>query len=273
MIVTRTTTIRGYEVDASRTTPLPVLFSFLEQLRWEWMAQPEWGLEDGLHNGHFFVVRRQQMELVERPRYRDALTIDGVIEQIGRSRIVVQHRLSIGDRVVGHARVTGVWLGPNRRLARLPDAARERGRRQSALARPFGTLASAPRVLDTANPSFLDAPRVVFAPVGLTLDVVPFTPEGSVELVVRDSDCDVFAHVNASRWLDYCQDVRRHLARSGVDGLDGLSNRALIDYAGEALAGERLTVDWARDDGMVRFRIHRDGTPLVDAVLGLPASP
>ena len=95
--VTRVFTVRGYEVDSTRTTPLPVVLSFLEQLRWEWIIDPRWGLAEGVHTGHFFVVRRQILELVERPRFGDRLTITGQVEKIGRSLVVVRHILTLDD--------------------------------------------------------------------------------------------------------------------------------------------------------------------------------
>ncbi|MCA9571208.1 MAG: acyl-[acyl-carrier-protein] thioesterase [Myxococcales bacterium] len=258
----RTNVIRGYEVDASRTTPLPVVFSFLEQLRWEWMTDPAWGLQDGLHDGYFFVVRRQVLELVERPRFGDALHITGTIETVGRSQIVVRHRLSVDGRPVGHARVTGVWLGPNRRLARLPDTARELGRLQAAQDGPFGELPHPGPAEADASPSFIAAPRQLFAPRGLDLEPdYTFEAEGSRELVVRPSDCDVFEHVNASSCLQFCDEVRK------LEGLGGLTNRAGIDYRNEALAGDRLAVDWRRSgDGLV-FRIRRGDEALCAAVV------
>lgn len=249
----RTARIRGYEVDDSRTTPLPVVFSFLEQLRWEWMADPAWGLAEQIHAGHFFVVRRQQVELVERPRFGDAVRITGAIEKVGRSQVHIVHRLFVDDRVVGHARVLGVWLGPNRRLARLPDAARALGREQAAQDEPLGVLPQIAIPCDGAAPSFLKAPRRLFAPRGLDLDVQgTFEPEAEDTLVVRASDCDVFEHVNASTWLHYCNDVRKRA------GLRGTANRALLDYRKEALEGETLTVGWAYADRGLVFSIRRD---------------
>lgn len=261
----RTDVIRGYEVDESRTTPLPVVFSFLEQLRWAWMSDPAWGLQQGLHEGCFFVVRRQEVELVERPRFGDAVRITGVVEQVGRSRIVVRHRISLDGRPIGHARVVGVWLGPNRRLARLPDAARERGRNQAEHDGPFGEL-PVPSTDDIAREaSFLDAPRQLFRPVGLGLEPdFELEPTHRDQVRVRPSDCDVFQHVNASSWLHFCNDVRKSA------GDQRICNRAVIDYRNEALSGDLLDVHWSpRPDG-ASFVLLRDGVPLVAAVLAGP---
>lgn len=258
----RTDVIRGYEVDVSRTTPLPVVFSFLEQLRWAWMSDPAWGLQQGLHEGCFFVVRRQEVELVERPRFGDPVHITGVIESVGRSRIVVRHRLTVDGRPIGHARVVGVWLGPNRRLARLPDVARARGREQARFDEPFGRLPCPAPDLEVREHSFLDAPRQLFTPVGLGMEVdFDMEPEHVRKVVVRPSDCDVFQHVNASTWLHYCNDARKQAGDHGV------YNRAVIDYRNEALAGEHLQVGWRTSGTGLDFVIERDGAPLVAARL------
>ncbi|MEZ4321030.1 MAG: thioesterase [Myxococcota bacterium] len=264
----RTMVVRGYEVDESRTTPLPVVLSFLEQLRWEWIADPAWGLAEGVHTGHFFVVRQQILELVERPRFGDALTITGALERIGRSVVVVRHRLRVDGRIVGHARVTGVWLGPDRRLARLPEKAREVGRIQVASLMPEPVEgAERDAVLEGEEArSFVDAPRHVYRVRGLELepperlDVAP-----CAKLLVRPSDCDVFAHVNASAYLRFFDDARLRA------GIPGLLQRVALDYRAEALAGEALDLRLGerRPDGTLDAVLERDGTVLCSGVLGV----
>lgn len=248
----RTYRVRGYEVDGSRTMPVPVALSFLEQLRWEWMVDPEWGLDVGVHDGYFFVVRKQVMELVERPRFGELLTVEGRLEKVGRSQVIVQHQLSVGDRIVGHARVQGVWLGPNRRLARIPDLPRQLGRRQAeeipAWEPPAGHSEDA--VLGD-NPSFLEPPRRVYRGRGLNLEAVDFEPIYETTLVVRPSECDVFQHVNASQYLRYCEDARF------AAGQTGLPNTVFLDYAGEALSGDALRIESAPVDGVWQSRICR----------------
>jgi acyl-CoA thioesterase FadM len=239
----RTIVVRGYEVDSTRTTPLPVVLSFLEQLRWEWIADPAWGLDQGVHDGHFFVVRQQVLELVERPRFGDRLTLTGEMEKVGRSLVVVRHRLSVDGRPVGHARVTGVWLGPDRKLARLPELAREVGRRASEAPTPFGSLPGAPEdaVLDGSRArSFLEAPRIVHVARGLDLEPPTSLSDARVcSIVVRPSDNDVFGHVNASTWLRFFDDTRLALGHSG------LPHRVALDYRAEAVAGDRIDVSVA----------------------------
>lgn len=257
----RTYHVRGYEVDATRTMPLPVALSFLEQLRWEWIADPEWGLDQGVNSGFFFVVRHQVLELVDRPRFGETLVVEGRLERVGRSEVIVQHRLKVDERVMGHARVRGVWLGPNRRLARIPDAARELGRQQAETLPPWEPPKGAAE--DTVigdNPSFLDAPRRVYKGrgLGLALEDVPMTHETTV--TVRPSDCDVFQHVNASQYLRYCDDAR------WAAGNHHHANRVLLDYVDEALAGETLTIQGGPCSQGWQSRITRDGKLLCAVV-------
>lgn len=258
----RTYTVRGYEVDATRGMPLPVALSFLEQLRWEWIADPDWGLDVGVRDGFFFVVRRQVLELVEKPRFGDRLTVRGRLEKVGRSQVVVQHRLEVDDRVVGHALVHGVWLGPNRRLARIPDRARELGRRQADELAPWLPPEGADEdgvIGDSAG--YMDAPRQVYAARGLDLAERDFEPTHRVPVVVRPSDCDVFAHVNASQYLRYCEDAAETV------GAELRGNRVLLDYADEALAGQALTIELAPDEQGWQARVVRDGKLLCAVVL------
>lgn len=259
----RTYVVRGYEVDGTRVMPLPVALSFLEQLRWEWMVAPGWGLAEGVELGFFFVVRHQILELVEKPRFGDRLTVRGRLEKVGRSQVVVRHRLEIDERVIGHALVRGVWLGPNRRLARIPDAARELGRRQAKEIPPWDPPvgADSDAVLGT-SPSYLDAPRHVFRARGIELKTRDFEPTSRTELVVRPSDCDVFQHVNASQYLRYCEDAL--LAAGG----EVRGNRVLLDYADEALAGQTIAIELAPDGELWQARVTREGRLLCGVVLG-----
>ncbi|MCB9679640.1 MAG: hypothetical protein H6737_31325 [Alphaproteobacteria bacterium] len=263
----RTMVVRGYEVDDTRTTPLPVVLSYLEQLRWEWIAAPEWGLAEGVHTGHFFVVRHQVLELVDRPRFGEALTITGEIEKVGRSLVQVRHVLTVGDRRAGHARVSGVWLGPDRRLAKLPDAARAIGREQSAA---LGELALMGADADAVLPgdealSFIDAPRRVYRARGLDLAAEAALEAPVVaEVTVRPSDCDVFAHVNASQYLRYFDDARLAL------GHPGLLQRVALDYRNEALAGDRLSIRARRrSETLLDMTLERGDEVLCAAVLGV----
>jgi acyl-CoA thioesterase FadM len=266
--VTRVFTVRGYEVDDSRTTPLPVVLSFLEQLRWEWIVDPAWGLAEGVHTGHFFVVRRQVLEIVERPRFGDRLTITGQVERIGRSLVVVRHVLTLDDgsgpRRAGTARVTGVWLGPNRRLARLPDAARALGRDQAAALGPLQHQgAERDAVIEGEEAlSFMDAPRWVHRSVGLDVTFADDLALSTVQtLTVRPSDCDVFAHVNASQYLRYFDDARIALGHAGV------LQRVALDYRAEALAGDTIAVRSAAQGDELVMVLERDGEALCAGVL------
>ncbi len=233
-----TFTVRGYEVDTSRSTPLPVVFSYLEQVRWAWMTDPSWGLHEHLRRGCFFVVRRQALELLRRPRFGERITVDAAIEDVGRSRVVVRHTLFFDERPVGRARVLGVWLGPDRRLARLPDQARERGRAKARAPTPRpGPLLPEPRF--------------------------DLRPEHHHRVRVRPSDCDVFGHLNASRWLDLMNDAR-HRA-----GYHDPARAAVIDYRREAVAGDALVIAWRRDGATHFFRVERDGEALCAAAVVL----
>lgn len=236
MIVTVPSRTRGYECDHHRVVTLPVYLSFLEQMRWEWIQNPELGLIEHIHTGHFFVVRRQTLALARHTGMCVDFAIRGVLRKTGRSLVSVEHDLVRADGVLmARAKVQGVWIGPNRRMARLPRVLREHVFE--------GVLESEEGPAHEGSPSsFMDPPQPTF-PVDLSLEVPPPDLEGAEsELVVRPTDCDIFGHVNASSWLRYFEDVRRRRD-------DRQGRIVAIDYSGEALAGEPLTIvhDWTGD--------------------------
>ena len=56
-------TTRGYEADPSLRVPLPMVFQYLEHLRWRSIIDPDSGLGHHVDRGHFFVVHRQRLVL------------------------------------------------------------------------------------------------------------------------------------------------------------------------------------------------------------------
>ncbi|TNF26768.1 MAG: hypothetical protein EP329_20685 [Deltaproteobacteria bacterium] len=268
---------RGYETDYTGTVPMPIIFRFFEHKRWLMMRDPRLGLVDLVHEGHFFVVREQTIEVLRHLGQGVALTIRTRFDQAGRSTAGVYHELlrESDGALVARAHVVGVWIGPNRRMVRLPDRLREIARAQAAeleahpptLHRP----AAQPRKEGVAT-SFFDPPEVVHP--GLGLDVSPPTaavPEHVHEIVVPPRELDIFSHVNAATWLSYCDDARQAGAAAGVFpealGAGGYNARSTILYRREAVVGDRLAVHaWRLPDSerALGFAIlrHDDPDPL-----------
>ncbi|MFO0750122.1 MAG: hypothetical protein U1F43_31290 [Myxococcota bacterium] len=229
-------TTRGTEIDQTATVGLPSFVRYFEHLRWLTMEDPRLGLVDLIHAGHFFVVRTQVVELLRRVGQSVPLRMTTRFESIGRSTAAVLHECTrtTDGALVARARVTGVWLGPTRKMVRLPDAFREFADGQLA-ALPLEPHPPElddhaplpdPQVVarpDTHATSFTAPHETVFAPLGVrTGPPAPNDPviverrfEHVHRLIVPPRDLDVFSHVNAATWLLYCEDARHLGAMAG----------------------------------------------------------
>lgn len=247
-------TTRGYECDRTRTVPIPVFMSYLEHLRWEVIRRPELGLEPLLDQGCFFVVGRQAVELLVRVGLGVELRLTTRIEKVGRATAEVTHAVHrvADDVLVAHARVMGMWLGPDRRLARLPDSLREVWRQHDALPRSELSPPALTGGPASYTPSIVSPPQVVHAMCGLD-GLAPPTdgpPPGAwaYEMTVRPSDIDIFDHVNAASYLRFCDDARLAAAEAGAlrpaAGERGQhpAVRVAIAYHREAVRGDALTI-------------------------------
>ena len=244
---------RGYDTDRTATVPIPKFLSYLEHARWEWLLDPRAGFVDLIHDGHFFVVLRQKLELIRRVGMSHDLTCAGHILRIGRSTVDVEHRVtrdSDGARVA-RAIVVGAWLGPNRRLARIPNDLREMLQEAEQPApwvpetfaageRPHGSV-------QMGEISRLTPPEHVNPALGLDIThPTDAAPEGAWchSVVVRPSQIDIFDHVNAATYLRYMDDARILGARRGrlPERADHPSVRVAIAYDREALVDDVLDV-------------------------------
>ncbi len=233
---------RGYETDASTTIPIAVIFNYLEHLRWEWMHYEPLGLRSSLDAGHFFVVRDQAVEVLSAVGMRTDLRARGIVETVGRSLVHVRHELlhPNGDPVAV-ARVSGLWLSPERRLVRVPDKLREYATSQ------VDALAAAPAPPTIAPPEG-DAPAHAHCHT----------------ITVRPSDLDRFDHVNAATYLRFFEDAA--LAASSEPRPRPM--RAAIRYEREALAGDALRAKtWRHEDGYA-FLLCRGDDVLCRAMTG-----
>jgi acyl-CoA thioesterase FadM len=245
---------RGYECDRTRTVPIPVFMSYLEHLRWEVIRRPELGLEPLLDQGCFFVVGRQAVELLVRVGLGVELRLTTRIEKVGRATAEVTHAVHrvVDDVLVAHARVMGMWLGPDRRLARLPDSLREVWRQHDALPRPALSPPTPAAGASAYTPSIVSPPEVVHTMCGLDGLAPPpdGPPEGAwaYQMTVRPSDIDIFDHVNAASYLRFCDDARLAAADAGALGpaegqrARGPAVRVAIAYHREAVRGDALTI-------------------------------
>ncbi|MCB9506189.1 MAG: hypothetical protein H6700_11875 [Myxococcales bacterium] len=275
---------RGYEADASRRVPLPTLFQYLEHLRWCCIIDPRSGLGDAVDHGHFFVVHRQSMTVARAVGQDTPLRIYLWTERVGRSAIDIGHeiRRTTDGAVVATAQVTGLWLGPNRRLCRIPDRLRE----FAESVRPPPPPAAESALEDHSSrfeSSYIRPPEIRYPASAAALpEFAEAVPDRAFRAttVIRPSDLDIFAHVNAATYLRLCDDTR--IAAAGHFGIDTRrpAIRAAIRYDRETTEGEPLDVFvWMLDATHVAYSLRVDGDPRAAAVmeiaprLALPGGP
>jgi len=250
-------TTRGTEIDGTATISTYTFLRYFEHIRWMLMQEPHLGLVELIHASHFFVVRTQVLEMRRRIGMGVALIVRTHFEHCGRSTARVLHEAVRADdgAVVARARVTGVWLGGDRKMARLPDAFRDFAHMQAGFADP--DLINA----DVAGDPWLEADRGGHAGSFITPRTWAFPalsvatePPKSVPpellfehtLTVAPRDLDVFGHVNAATWLSFAHDARFFADRAGVLPADTSGRhwtaRIGLFYGREAVVGDRLRI-------------------------------
>lgn len=243
--------VRGYECGPRGTVGLPVVLSYCEHARWQWILGPELGLLDDLRQGSFFVVYRATLALARDFGIGTSLRVRAALREVGRVTCEVDQDLVRDDgALLARARITAVWLGPDGGMRRVPAAAR-------------GALTAEPLPAAEAPPapgvpgSFLHPPEPVHDP-RLERLVARDVPEDADEreMVVRPSDCDLHAHVNNAAWL-----------RMFEDALGAPALRADVEYRGQAGPGDALRLrSWPHPEGRA-FAAQRGDDVLCRAVL------
>jgi acyl-CoA thioesterase FadM len=260
--VTRVST-RGYECDDTGCVTVARMFSYCEHQRWETMREPALGLLEAVHAGHFFVVLEQQLERIESFGMSVPLRIEMTLEQVGRSAVWVRHALrrETDGALLAVARVRGGWIGPNRRLARVPDALREAAARTTKQAwdAPMGPSATG----GTAG-SWFDPPTRRRAPLGL-LEVPDTVPETvHAQRRVKPGDADIFSHVNAATYLRFFEDAISPGKTTW---------RASLRYKRESKPGDVLAIHAEPRGNTWHCAAIRDGELLVAAALEATEEP
>lgn len=257
-------TTRGYEADPTRRVPLPMVFQYLEHLRWRSIIDPASGLGPYVDRGHFFVVHRQRLVLARGFGQDTDIRAYMWPTKLGRSAIDLTHeiRRRSDGVVLARAEVTGLWLGPTRRLTRMPDELREFA---AAIDAPEPAPPAAPEChADRLETSYIRPPDVAYPARDLDIEAPePDSAPGDAleyHTRVRPSDLDIFAHVNAATYLRYCDDAR--VDAEGFLGEDGRAPafRAAIRYERETLEGEDVTIrTWRPAPADVCFVIEAHG--------------
>lgn len=262
---------RGYEADPSRAIPLAQFMAYFGMLRWEVLLDPHFELTHYLRQGHFFVIREQQIELLRRVGIGVDLDVRLWWEFVGRSSVrIVQQAVRREDKaIVAQGRITCAWLGPTRRLARIPAP-----HKAAALAVKGGpyqlveqlSILPGDTVVGRRNTaanaasdgsgevSYFDPDPIRHPPGDLNLPLVgKSAPQAwAMDLRIRPSDVDVFGHVNATHYVKLLDDVRAQANLSGayddhvptptMPWATGRSTRIAIRYDREVVADTTVKV-------------------------------
>jgi acyl-CoA thioesterase FadM len=213
-------TIRGIELDASRSVPPGWLGRIFEDTRWRVFAMEGYALRGVMTGG---VARAGTYEYVEPLAFGEDVDITTWIARVGQTSFDFAHRaVRVSDgAVAARARMTVVNLGPE-----------------------------GPAAVDPIVHSYVVEDQVPA--------VRPF-PEGkrdapwSREWIVRPSDQDSFQHVNQARYVDFIDDTRWFAAEAGAPaGLRGRLDALTVEYVREAHAGDRVRMETWRTGGGAR---------------------
>ena len=277
-LFSRTITTRGYEPDRYATVPVQRYLNYLEWLRWEFIQEPSTGLLEGLQSGHFPVVRSQRFELVQRVGMGRDLKLWAKVTKVGRSTVTLEHHVIASDdgTLVAHAIVEGLWLGPSRRLVRIPDAFRRLAEQHTSLDVPGFSVPEPNRPMDDGVLIHTRPKPCIFKREGLALNLgkVPTTTFRN-ERIIRPSDIDIFSHVNAATYVDMFEDTlyEAFRTRSPIEDWHhrpGPVNRLMIQYDRESLLDERVMIlCWKDGDDGFSFELRRasDDVVLCRAIL------
>lgn len=241
--------VRGYECGPQGTVGLPMALSYCEHARWQWILGPDLGLLPALRGGSFFVVHRATIALARGFGIGTAVTVRAALRSVSRVSCEVDQDLVRADGVLlGRARITAVWLGPDGGLRRVPEVAR-------------GAVTDEPLTAVEAPPApgggYLSPPEPTYEP-RLERTVEREVPDDADErpLLVRPSDCDLHGHVNNAAWL-----------RMFEDALGAPAARADVEYRGQAGPGDHLRLrSWAHPGGRA-FALLRGDDVLCRAVV------
>ena len=272
---------RGYEPDNTATIPVCRILNYLEQLRWEFIRDPDSQLQEYLASGHFPVVRSQRIEMVQRVGMDTALELYARVLKVGRNIVIIEHHVieSKTRALVTHAIVEGIFLGPNRRPVRIPEGFRALAAHHQSLETPQHILDPAHRPAPDQTLIHTTPERTIFEPMGLE-DF--YHPEAAVqapfesEFQVRPSQIDIFNHVNAATYVDMFTDALGEASQQ-PDGpfksyADAGLRRLAIQYQQEATVHQKLVARiWPLERDHFGCELYRpaDGVSLCLATLHL----
>ena len=119
--------VRSYELDGFAHMNHAVFMNWFEQARFDVFEQGGFPAPEIQGRGWGVYVVKIEVEFLKEARFGDELVIRTWVEDVGRSSMTFHQVASPADQpgvVSAEARVRAVWIGPDRRPARIPAGVR-----------------------------------------------------------------------------------------------------------------------------------------------------
>lgn len=119
--------VRSYELDSFGHVNHAVFLNYLEHGRFELLRAIGMPPESLPARGLSIYVVRLEIDYLKEARVGDRLLVRSRVEAFRRTTMVLAQEIarhSPSDAVLAEARVTAVWVGPDRRPTRVPEEVR-----------------------------------------------------------------------------------------------------------------------------------------------------
>lgn len=119
--------VRSYELDSFGHANHAVFLNYLEYARFEALRQGGFPYEDLVSRGWGVYVVRLEVDYLRGAHLNERLRIRTWAESCKRTSMVLAQEITLADDpapVLARARVTAVWVGPDRRPIRVPPEVR-----------------------------------------------------------------------------------------------------------------------------------------------------
>lgn len=118
--------VRSYELDSFGHLNHAAFLNYFEQARFDALESCGWPIARILEHDWGIYVVRMEVEYRAEARWGDELTIETWVSEVrGSSMALAQEAIRQDGVLAAAARVTGVWIGSNRKPMRMPPELRE----------------------------------------------------------------------------------------------------------------------------------------------------
>lgn len=123
--VTSPFTVRSYELDSFGHLNHAVFLNYFEQARFDALDACGWPIRRVLERGWAVYVVRLEVDYLAEVLWGDDVRVETWVSSVRRSSMILEQVMTRKDgTIAARARVTGVWVGENRRPVKMPDELR-----------------------------------------------------------------------------------------------------------------------------------------------------